>query len=383
MGTQPASRILVYDSEAIDRSDAEAALSTFFPLVEIDNAASRDIYEQKLKSDQFDIVVLDGDIGSHRELIEMLFRLKTQDYEPSVIVVAKNPNTNLLNSLYSYGCHRCIEKDERWLEELGTAVDSLMRIRKITKENIELRAKLTEANMLLQERNRRLDEFSATLAHDIRGPLGSVLMRLEYILDTSKDDLSERNLLLIERAKGSVDRLVDLVQTTYEYAKLGEKATAMVELNLEEMIYQVFEDLNLDESLDVQVTIDDLPVLWGNRGLLTRVFLNLISNAVKYNDKDKIRLHIGVQETQDTPLGEYVTLFLRDNGPGIPEDEQEQLFTIFKRGSLRERDTEGSGVGLAVVKRIIELHHGFVYLESSPEEGTTFYLKLPLKPLEI
>lgn len=373
-------RILIADANEDDRLRAKETLSEFFPNCSISDVPSSDSYTQVLESDEFDIVVLDLNLLASASVVDAIFELKTRDYEPSVIVLADRPPAHVINELYKFGCHRCIVKDERWLEELGTAVDYLIRLRKVGNENLLLRAKLTEANMMLQEKNQRLDEFSATVAHDIRGPLGGISMKLDYILENYRSRMDERFELLITRALSSADRLTGLVQSMYEYAKLGAKAAEMTEIDLEELVREVFEDLPLDESLDIEVALGDLPVVWGNRELLRRVFINFINNAVKFNDKDTIQIGIGVDGVEQRVLAPFVWVFVRDNGPGIPEEDQKDIFSMFQRGAGENGKSEGSGVGLAVVKRIIELHFGHLKLNSELGEGTTFFFSLPLKP---
>lgn len=165
-------RILIVDHSEADRERAQETLHAYFPNSTV--VLKENISEGELRENQFDIVVLDQELGSTAEIIELLFRLKTADYDPSVVVVARHPDTKLVNELYKFGCHRCIVKDAHWLEELGSAVDYLMRLRKVASENLILRAKLTEANAALVAKNARLDEFTATIAHDIRGPLGDL-----------------------------------------------------------------------------------------------------------------------------------------------------------------------------------------------------------------
>ncbi len=376
--------ILVVDKTPDDLERVDQALCTFFPDIQIDTAQTLDQYQQKLKDDQFDIVILDQDLTSGTELIELIFRLKTEDYEPSVIVVAKNPAVQVLNELYKFGCHRCIVKDDRWLEELGTAVDYLIRLRKVAHENLILRAKLTEANMLLREKNERLDEFSATVAHDIRGPLGGLSMKLEYLLDQYGELFDDRANLLLQRSLGSTSRLIELVQSMYDYAKLGSQVSEMEDVDLNALIHDVFEDLHFPDELDIQVQLDELPIVWGAPALLRRVFMNLVSNAVRYNDKSPVKISFRLGALHKRAFGELIEILVEDNGPGLPEDEDEKtLFSLFQRGKSGERDSEGSGVGLAVVKRIVELHYGEVHIAKGEGSGACFSVLLPIEPMNI
>ncbi|MCB0321195.1 MAG: HAMP domain-containing histidine kinase, partial [Bdellovibrionales bacterium] len=341
--------ILVADSSNKTRIEAVAALENFFPAAHLESAANWTTSQEKLAKEEFDIIILDLDVIADQPLLELIFLLKTFDYEPSVVIVAEHPPIHVLNDLYKFGCHRCIVKDERWIEELGTAVDYLIRIRKVSHENHLLRAKLTEANMMLQEKNSRLDEFTSTVAHDIRGPLGGITMKLEYLLEHWDQITLDRTRTLMERALSSSQRLIALVQSMYDYAKLGSKATRMESISLEQLLGEVIDDLNFPDELDIEIGLSNLPNIWGNSNLLRRVFINLLNNAVKYNDKEKIVINIAAEKVVDRLIGSFVEISLSDNGPGIPVREQKDIFSLFARGSTANGDTDGSGVGLAVV----------------------------------
>lgn len=376
-------QILLVDPHHEDLSSAGSSLSKFFPSADVKTAADILEFQKSISESEFDIVVLDTDLSHEVSMIELMTQLKTEDYEPSVVIISRNPDPNHLNELYKSGCHRCIVKDGKWVEELGAAVDYLIRWRKAERENLLLRAKLTEANMLLQEKNKRLDEFSATVAHDIRGPLASVAMRLDFILDSYRDKIDEKLRILLERALQSTERLTDLVQAMYEYAKLGSKANRFEPVELGKLIEQVLMDMPFEESLDIQVELGEMPVVWGNADLLRGVFINLINNAVKYNDKASIKLKFQYEGIKQRVLAPFALISIEDNGSGMSAEDLEHIFSMFVRGNRAEDFSAGTGVGLAVVKRVIELHFGEISVKSEPGQGTTFLLSLPLEKLDL
>lgn len=373
--------ILIVDQQKEDLEQAGEILQRYFPAAAVDTAQSFDEFEESFSSGEFDIVVLDYELSRQASIIELLYRLKTVDYEPSVVVVSKDSPARIVNELYKHGCHRCIEKDDRWLEELGGAVDYLLKWRKAKAENLLLRAKLTEANYLLQQKNRRLDEFSASVAHDIRGPLGGIAMKLEYLVDTYGEGIDERFRTLLGRCLSSTERLTDLVQAMYEYARLGPKAAMMQKVNLTELIEQVLEDMPFDEELKVNVKLDELGEIYGNADLLRRVFVNLVNNAVKYNDKDSVEISFNSLGVQERVLAPFLKFEIRDNGAGIGERDLKDVFSMFVRGGGAEEQAQGMGVGLAVVKRIIELHFGTIEVQSELGCGTAFVITLPMEPV--
>ncbi len=118
--------------------------------------------------------------------------------------------------------------------------------------------------------------------------------------------------------------------------------------------------------------MDNLPVIYGDKILLEEVFSNLINNAVKYNKKEDKIVEIGYEETEESAS----IIYVKDNGIGIREKHQETIFKIFKRLHGQDKFGGGTGVGLTIVKKILERHGGKIWLKSKYGEGTTFYVKL-------
>lgn len=329
----------------------------------------------------FDVVVLDSSL-SERSSSELVHELKLRDQEPGVLVVSKSSDPRLVAEIYNSGVQKCIVKEGRWLDELGPAVRQLLRMRRLEEENRRLVSKLTEANMLLQEKNRRLDEFSATVAHDIRGPLGGVSMKLEYLIEKYGGSIEPRFLELLTNAFSSTARLTQIVQSMYTYAKLGSKAARMSDVNLVQLVEEVISDIHFSEMLEIKIGIGNLPSVWGNADLLRRLFINLLTNAVKYNTKPEVVINVGIQKVIEKSLGNFAEIYVEDNGPGIPQEEIRNIFSMFTRGSSAGSDSDGAGIGLAVVQRIAELHYGSVRVESEVGRGTRFIVSLPLEKID-
>lgn len=369
--------ILILDKESQDVERAINNIIDQLPAVEVTRVGSVETYRKEVGKKDFDVVILDYDVSGEVG-VDLIHQLKLKDYEPAVLIVSTTVEAKVFTEIYNYGCHRYIVKRDRWLDEIGPAVRHLLRIRKLENENRNLLAKLTEANAMLGEKNRRLDEFSATLAHDIRGPLGGICMKLEYILDTYGDTFDAKLRGLLSRAHTASDRLTFIVQAMYDFAKLGRKAAKMDHVDLKEIVNGAISDLSFDEALNITVGIGDLPTVWGNKELLSRVFMNLISNAVKYNDKSEIVINIGTQRIDERTLGKFAEVYVEDNGAGIAATDQKEIFNIFSRGAAVSGHKEGMGLGLSVVQRIAELHFGKVWVESEVGEGSRFVLSLPI-----
>lgn len=375
------SEILVLEKESSLLESTIKYLKESFPESNIQSINSLEQCKDIVKDKDFDILVLDYDLESLSKA-GFIQHLKVKDNEPAVLVVSDSINTFFVNEINSITCHRYVHKMGDWQERLAPTLRQLIRIKKLEEENRRLVAQLTEAKMFLEEKNKRLDEFSATVAHDIRGPLGGVSMKLEYILDKYKDNLDDRLHTLLDRAFNSTRRVIDIVQAMYNYAKLGSKAATMQEISLHELVSEVINDISFRDNLDINIGMGSLPSIWGNKELLSRVFNNLISNAVKYNDKEKIIINIGHQGIIEKNIGRFAEIFVSDNGPGIEEEDKENIFAIFRRGSDQSRDKEGLGVGLSVVRRIVELHYGEVMLETEIGKGSKFIISLPMEKLD-
>ncbi len=374
-------RILIFDESGSELKDTGTILANTFPDAVVTAVRDLEHYRSEIAHNDFDLVVVNRDLSDSGAL-SLIQELRFKEFEPAVLMLASMPDAKMLSDAYIHGVHKCIIRTGPWHEEVAPAARSLIRLRRLEEENRTLLSKLTEANILLEERNKRLDDFSATLAHDIRGPLGGISMKLEYILDTCEKELDEKFVELLKRAFKSTERLTSIVQGMYEFARLGATAAKMSEVPLQSLVEDVVSDLHFEESLDIKIGIGELPTVWGNANLLRRVFINLINNAVKYNDKKEIVINIGVQGYTERSIAKFAEVFVGDNGPGIPQNEIKDIFTMFSRASTSKGEGEGVGIGLAVVQRIAELHFGKVVVDSSEGVGTKFILHLPTSKID-
>jgi two-component system, sensor histidine kinase and response regulator len=381
LNDQRSDKILLLSADSQELEYARRAIIRQMPMAVVVAVGAKQGCREALQTSDFDLVILDGDLAD-LSTIDLIHQLKLRDYDPAVLVVSSLSDPRVIAEIYNAGCHKHISKEKNWGEEIGQAVRHLLRIKRLEEENRRLLARLTEANQLLAEKNRRLDDFSATVAHDIRGPLGGMIMKLEYILESEGTKLDPRCSSLVHSALASAERLANLVQAMYEWARLGSKAGQGGPVALRDLIEEVVSDMLFEEALDIKLGIDDLPVVWGSSELLRRVFINLISNAVKYNDKPEIVINIGVERFVETSIAPFCEIFVQDNGPGIEAEDLEQIFSLFGRGTAERAGKEGLGIGLSAVKRIVELHYGSVQAQSMYGQGAKFILRLPLEKID-
>jgi PAS domain S-box-containing protein len=222
----------------------------------------------------------------------------------------------------------------------------------------------------LQETNKKLDEFAAVAAHDLKSPLhiiSSFISLVEFNEGKSLKKTSKEHIRIIKK---NILQLSNLIDNILNYAQLENTELPLSYLEVKAIVEQVLETLSPSKKFQIKYP-DNLPVLYANKYLLQQIFLNLISNAIKYNDKEWGKIDITFEEHP-----EYFIFFVQDNGPGIEEKYHEQIFEVFKKLQSTKK-VEGSGLGLNIVKKIVAMIGGKVGVLSEKDKGTTFYFTWP------
>ncbi|HYH19540.1 MAG TPA: PAS domain S-box protein [Azospirillum sp.] len=245
----------------------------------------------------------------------------------------------------------------------------------------EAEARIAEANRLLnqqaiqlQRSNEELEQFAYVASHDLRQPLRAVTNYLALIERALGDSLDEEIQEFIGFATGGATRMDALIRDLLEYSRIGRKERPFEPVPLAEAVADSLLDLDvaIGES-NARVTVaDGLPTVRGDRIELTRLFQNLIGNAVKYRAPDR-----DPEVTVDwRDAGDAWVIRVRDNGIGIEAKDFDRAFGVFQRLVTRER-YEGTGIGLAVCRKIVDHHGGRIWIESAVGAGSTFLLTLP------
>jgi signal transduction histidine kinase len=242
----------------------------------------------------------------------------------------------------------------------------------------ELQSELLTRGKLIKElesKNTELERFTYTISHDLKSPLVTINGFLGYL----KGDISSGNLdrvvTDIQRIQDAVDKMHLLLKELLELSRIGRIVNPPEKVLFEDLVRDALEIVH--GQLEVRgVTVQvqpNLPAVRGDRQRLVEVLQNLIDNAVKYiGDQSAPRIEIG-QHGEDAEHGQLI-FFVRDNGVGINPQYHERIFGLFNK---LDANSEGTGVGLALVKRIIEVHGGRVWVESEAGQGSTFYFTLP------
>ncbi len=238
----------------------------------------------------------------------------------------------------------------------------------------KLERELLEKTRRLEESNRKLEEFSHVVSHDLKQPLRTIQAFTQFLLEDYQEKLDEQGVKFLESLHRSSVRMKNLIDDLLKLSRIGTKREPLEPVNVKEVLEEVQDDLGATLQ-DVELVVPgELPTIAANRTRTAELFANLLSNAVKYNDKPHKRVEVGCEEKPR----EFV-FWVRDNGMGIEERYREKIFELFERLGPVD-DPESTGAGLAICKRIVEEWGGRIWVESTPGEGSTFYFSVPKRP---
>jgi len=237
-------------------------------------------------------------------------------------------------------------------------------------------AELRRQGELLQAANKELEAFSYSVSHDLRAPLRHIDGYASLLSKTAGEALNDKARRYLETISDSAKQMGQLIDDLLVFSRMGRQEMLHSTVNLNQLIKTVIHDLRLDlQGTTISWTIGSLPEVPGDPAMLRQVFMNLLSNAVKFTaNRPKPRIEIGASRDS---AGE-VTVFVRDNGVGFDMQYVNKLFCVFQR-LHRNDEFEGTGIGLANVRRIIHRHGGRTWAEGAIDQGATFYVSLPLK----
>lgn len=231
----------------------------------------------------------------------------------------------------------------------------------------------------LEISNRELEEFAHIASHDLKEPLRGIENLSAFLKEDYADRLDEEGMKRLDRIGYLAARSQQLVNDLLHFSELGHSDLAIQETDLNAVIADIREMLAvwLEEKNAKIVVPEPLPVILCDKPRITEAFRNLITNGVKYNDKPEKTVEIRFIREHRMPDGSEQNVFsVRDNGMGIEQKNHEKVFRIFQRLQTASRE-EGTGVGLAFVKKIVERYGGHIWLDSAPGSGTAFHFTLP------
>lgn len=251
-------------------------------------------------------------------------------------------------------------------DELSNLSRSLNNMASILQENISE----------LERKNNELDRFAYVVSHDLKAPLRGIENVTSWIEEDYGDILPEKVREYLQIMQGRIYRMENLIDGILRISRVGRGKKVIEEVDTKVLLEEIIEMIAPSSSFSVSLP-DDMPVFFTDKVSLQQVFINLISNAIKYHDKVKGNITISWKDVPD-----YYEFTIRDDGPGIEPQYHEKIFVIFQ--TLQERDTvESTGVGLAIVKKILEDKKGSIRVESKKGKGAAFVFQWPKDEREL
>jgi PAS domain S-box-containing protein len=240
----------------------------------------------------------------------------------------------------------------------------------IHKLNSELEQRVQQRTLALETVNKELESFAYVVSHDLKAPLRAISRLTTWMVTDYTQAFDDKGKEMAALLIGRVKRMDNLIEGILEYSRVGRIESEHTQIDLNRLVAEVID--SLAPSAHIQIGLArTLPTVVASKIRLTQVFQNLIGNAIKFMDKPNGEITIGCVDT-----GEFWTLRVADNGPGIDPKHHERIFQIFQ--TLRPRDeVENTGIGLSIVKKIVELYGGNIWVESEVGKGSTFYFTLP------
>ena len=257
------------------------------------------------------------------------------------------------------------------LGKLARAFNSMTHQIRHAQQELEEKVKLRTSQ--LESANKELEAFSYSVSHDLRAPLRIIIGYSTLLKEDHGPLLGTDGKRMLQAVISNAAMMGQLIDDLIAFSRMERKEMSARAVGMKTLAESSLQELLQNgQSAKYQVQLDDLPACQGDSSMLKQVWLNLIGNAIKYSSKENApSIQIGAKEQ-----GAMTVYFVRDNGVGFDMQYAHKLFGVFQR-LHRQDEFEGTGVGLALVKRIIDKHAGEVWAESAPGEGSSFYFSLP------
>ncbi|MBM3130846.1 MAG: HAMP domain-containing protein [Chloroflexi bacterium] len=277
-------------------------------------------------------------------------------------------------------------------DEIGQLAQSFNRmtrdLRAITASRDELNREIAERKQAeeklqifaaeLERSNKELEQFAYIASHDLQEPLRMVASYSQLLEKRYRGKLDQDANEYIGFAVDGVNRMQRLINDLLAYSRISTRGKEFTPVDCHAVVGQVIANLQIAiQETGALVTCDPLPTVRADESQMIQLFQNLIGNAIKFHGTEPPRVHISARETFEVlETSKVWTFSIRDNGIGIAPQYRERIFVIFQRLHTRE-EYSGTGIGLAICKKIVERHNGRIWVESEPGKGATFYFTLP------
>ncbi len=287
-----------------------------------------------------------------------------------------------------YRKNRQLLAQEQRLVAANQCLEIEIKERKASEEKIKhLNHQLLENIASLERANKDLDRFAFMASHDLQEPLRKIRMFSDRLVMKYNDILDDDGRTNIQRIHNAVERMQNLITDILTFSKISADYPSFIKVEMNALIDEVVVDLDDEiKTKNGKVVVGKIPSLSVNPSLIKPLFQNLISNALKYSKKDvppqvTITAEVGSQlngKAEDDTDSKYCRIYVRDNGIGFEQKYSEEIFGMFRR-LHHSSEFRGTGIGLALCKKIVEQHKGYISVHSKVDEGSTFIVSLPLK----
>lgn len=255
----------------------------------------------------------------------------------------------------------------------------------LSKQVKERTLALEEKNRELERSNSNLEEFAHAASHDLKEPIRKIHFFTNRLKEQLTSTLTEAEISTFDRIEKSTERMSSLIDDLLLYSQVSQRPIDKEEIDLTQKLGRILDDLELNiQEKNAKITLIDLPVVCGYRRQLQQLFQNLLTNSMKYS-KQHVPPEIIIRGRKVKGAGEglgtdveYYQIEVQDNGIGFDQAYADKIFQMFTR-LHGKTEYKGTGIGLAIVKKVVDNHQGFITVESEPGKGTTFRVYFPVE----
>ena len=300
---------------------------------------------------------------SSDELYAANRKLQNEAHEQSKLIEKLK---SVINTLKFYN----LEEDKKAENIELTGLKLVDFIDNQTKEIIQMNKQKQALLNELAYQNQELSDYAHMVSHDLKSPLRSIYALTSWLSEDYAEVFDSNGKNTLDLIRDNVEKMDTLISGILEYSTIGKNQIETYDVDANLLIDNILKIIHVPTNISITKT--NLPVLRGDKYRLQQLFQNLISNAIKYNDKDQGTIKIGAEDKTD-----YWQFYIKDNGKGIDKSYFDKIFKTFIK---LENNPDSTGIGLSIVKKIVELYGGTIWLESQVNVGTTFYFTLKKSP---
>ena len=334
------------------------------------NRADELVIADKAKQNRADELVI-ADKAKQDRADELVFADKAKQNRANELVIADKEKQNRADKLVTFQS----ERQERESYLISAEAEMKVRKEKVEGLNVELAREIVKRNGELIAANKELEAFCYSVSHDLRAPLRHISGFANLLVNEFSNSIPEDGQHYLENIETSTSQMGQLIDDLLKFSRTSRYEMQVGDVDMNNCLVEVLEPLKQEyKDRDIHWSSVELPHVNGDSHLLKLVWTNLLENAIKYTQKQqKARIQIGFQDKE----AEYI-FYVKDNGVGFDMKYAHKLFGVFQR-MHSDKEFEGTGVGLANVRQIIEKHGGRIWADAKPDKGATFYFTF-LKP---